>query len=91
MMPDLPYPHDELLMQITNERNLESFKESFGLYRRLIDDAMEIAEKPLGNESQIFDFGCGAGRLLYAYRNEIDVSRTMFGCDLNQRAVDWCK
>jgi len=91
MNKELPYPDDELLMQITNTRNLSSFQESFKLYKFLINDFLDKAGQSLAQKSDILDFGCGAGRLLYALRDDIDVSRVMSGCDVNARAVDWCK
>lgn len=70
---------------------MDSYKKSFSLYRDVIKGAMSRAGKSLNNESLILDFGCGAGRLLYAFRDQLDVSRIMSGCDLNERAVNWCK
>ena len=60
MTEDLPYPDDELLMQITNTRNLHGFKESFKLYKSLISDCLARAGQSLGQKTDILDFGCGA-------------------------------
>jgi len=91
MLEDLPYPGEELLLQITNGKDLHAFKQSFKLYRHLITDLLKSAGQSLVRQSDILDFGCGAGRLIYALRDVIDVSRVLSGCDVNERAVEWCK
>jgi SAM-dependent methyltransferase len=87
----LAYPPPELLIQITNENNLETFIGSFPLYRDLITGALERAGKPLAGIGDILDFGSGAGRLYYAFRDHLTSKQTISGCDLNDRAVAWSR
>jgi SAM-dependent methyltransferase len=39
----------------------------------------------------ILDFGCGAGRLYYALKDSLTEGQSISGCDLNERAIEWCK
>jgi SAM-dependent methyltransferase len=86
----MPLPNEDLLVQITNISNVEEYTESFGQYRALIKSQLEKVASDLDSANNILDFGCGAGRLFYAL-SPLREGQQMFGCDVNHRAVSWCR
>jgi SAM-dependent methyltransferase len=87
----MKYPTPELLVQITNSDDLDSFKSSFQLYNRLVCSMLIKSGSNIKDVRTILDFGCGVGRLFYALDATLTDGQKMFGCDLNARAVSWCR
>ena len=90
-MSDRRLPPPELLMQVANDPDPERFRASFPFVRSAVRGALEQAGHPFDGFRSILDFGCGVGRFLYAFGDDIGPDARLHACDVDAACAGWCR
>jgi SAM-dependent methyltransferase len=87
--PDgLPLPPRQLLIRVAGTAEVGWFLESGRLSEQAIREALGRAGTSLSSLKAILDFGCGCGRVLRCWNG---LEARVYGSDLSERAVVWCR
>lgn len=85
----MPPPH--LLQRIANNPSLEDFTRSFGFLRHIVRSYLSRAGCDFSTFNNILDFGCGVGRFLYAFEQDLEPHQKMWGCEVHEEFARWCR
>ena len=87
-----PVPPEELRWRATGSRDTEGFHTSGSACVNFFEkEALARHHKSLKDFNSILDFGCGCGRLIRSLRPLCDPWASLYGTDIDQAAIAWCK
>jgi SAM-dependent methyltransferase len=87
-----PVPPEELRWRATGSRDTEGFLASGSAGIDFFEkEALARQRKSLKDFNSILDFGCGCGRLIRSLRPLCDPWASLYGTDIDQAAITWCK
>lgn len=85
---ELPVPPPDLIWEVVNHADIESFLAGGRERATAIERAFAAAGYDLGQARRVLDFGCGCGRVLRHFADR--VATEWYGSDVNERLVSWC-
>lgn len=86
----LRLPPPRLRNRVAGTRDAEAFVNAgIGMKRRIIS-ALRANDLELTSFRDVFDFGCGSGRLLRHFRDEAAFA-AIHGSDIDAEAISWCR
>jgi SAM-dependent methyltransferase len=92
--PGVKMPSAELRYNVVGAYDIPKFLDMGEQTIRDIEHALENAGGSLNRTKEFLDFGCGCGRLIIAllrFRSDHGLNLNITGCDVDQRAVEWCQ
>jgi len=88
--PDVILPPDYYLFETFDLDYQKYFFDSINAVKDIIDTIQSVHQ--ISDESKILDWGCGSGRLVRHFKNNINASKvTIYGTDYNKNYIEWCK
>src|SRR5262245_60796797 len=90
-MQNQTYPPAELLERIANNPSVTDFINSFAYVRSDVRRYLQEAGLEFANFRNILDLGCGVGRFLFAFQNELGPQQKLYGCDVYEACAAWCQ
>lgn len=85
----LPPPH--LLQRIANNPSAEDFSQSFEFLRHIVRSYLGQADYDFASFDSILDFGCGVGRFMFAFEQELAPNQKVWGCEVHEECARWCQ
>lgn len=86
-----PNPPGHLLQHIANNPSVTDFQNSFAPLRDIVKGYLRDAGHPFERFTSILDFGCGVGRFIFAFRQELAAHQKLHGCDVYEPCANWCQ
>ena len=87
---DLPWPGDELVSRVAAGVDRAAFYESGRQSVRDLQAVLATVERSLDSYRDIFDFGCGCGRIML-WLQDLAATSSLHGSDVDARAVRWAQ
>lgn len=85
---DLPLPPAELRYRVGGSDTAEGFEAGGHLHAQAFRRALESIGHTYGDFSQIYDFGCGCGRIMRHLLPQAPGAR-FYGSDIDEEAIAW--
>ncbi len=85
--PSVKLPPDFYLYETFNLNYKKFYSDGISTTKWLLDHLKEF--KHINNLS-ILDWGCGAGRIIRHLPSVAGVNNSYFGCDYNEKYINWC-
>lgn len=82
-------PPTNLLVQISNDASLDSFKWSIKHVRKTVVNYLAKVDRKFESMANVLDLGCGVGRFLYAMKPLLGPGQILYGCDVNKDCAEW--
>lgn len=88
LLPQKPWPGDELVYRVSGAVDRERFYESGQQSANEIKSLLGLIGRPMGSFDTILDFGCGCARILL-WLDAVAQTSSLHGVDIDARAVRW--
>jgi SAM-dependent methyltransferase len=85
----MPPPH--LLRRIARSPSVADFTASFPFLRQVVPSYLNQAGFDFAAFHHILDLGCGVGRFLFAFEEELGPHQKMWGCEVHEECARWCR
>jgi SAM-dependent methyltransferase len=86
-----PIPDPELIFLVNGHRDPHAFDISRRATAENIISLLSEGGVDYRSFRSILDFGCGCGRVLAGWEGMLDQSVRLYGCDINERLIAFCK
>ena len=86
-----PVPPARLRHRVHGSLDRQSFLTIGGEAAQNIRDLLATVGRKMSSFQRVLDFGCGSGRVLRHFLNEVTVSTQFFGTDIDPEAIGWCQ
>ncbi len=83
-------PPPRLQIRVSGEYN-SAFIEHGEILLGYLNSALSRVDKDLTSFDKVLDFGCGCARLLRALHYQAAPSQKLYGTDIDQEAIEWCR
>jgi len=86
-----PVPPARLRHRVHGSLDRQSFLTMGRDAAQNIRDLLATVERKMSSFQRVLDFGCGSGRVLRHFLNEVTTSPQLFGTDIDPEAIGWCQ
>lgn len=86
-----PVPPEDLRWRVVGNRDEKAFVSSSHRAMTFFDSVLAKDGKSFRDFDDLFDFGCGCGRLIRTLRQRSKPTANLYGSDIDAEAISWCK